>query len=90
MTRELERSVDGRNPYSGRWVGFRPAEPTTKWDLLGDEDRAAYERTPLSQPDGSPVTCPHCNTPMTTEAAFAQHFVITDLRYWNVGDCPRE
>jgi hypothetical protein len=86
---ELERSVDHRNPYVGQLLPVRWPVPVTKWDLLGDADRESVLMSMTIASDGSPVLCPGCAEPLVTEADFARHFTIPDLRYWNLGWCPR-
>ncbi len=84
-----ERSTDGRNPYAYRVIGVIPAEPVTKWDLLGDDDREAYDGMPLTDSEGGVLRCSGCDELLPTEGAFARHFVLPDLRYWNLGRCPQ-
>jgi hypothetical protein len=86
----IERTEDLISPYAGYRVPIVGPVPVTKWDLVGDRGRADMERTP-TRPPGEPVlTCPACHAPLPTEADFARHFVIPDLRYWNLGNCPHE
>jgi hypothetical protein len=85
---KLERSEGFRNPYAGRMLPVRWPVPVTKWDLLGDADRESVERQTITA-DGMPVPCTLCEADLVTEADFARHFTIPDLRYWNLGDCPR-
>jgi len=67
----------------------------TKWSLLqrqlanlnADAAKLAAElewmkRTPFGQP------CSGCGAALATEADFAKHFVVTDLRLLNIGHCP--
>jgi len=61
-----------------------PSGPITKWDALHTHERAQLERTPFM--DGVQL-CSGCGTPLPTEAAFAQHFTVTDRRYLNLGSC---
>lgn len=82
------RSIDGANPYRG----FRsyPAftDDLTKWDLLGDADREALDRTAFKDSSGGPGACSGCRESLSTEGAIARHFTLPDARYWNVGNCP--
>lgn len=90
MTEQLLRTDGVQSPYNGTsYVPVRWPVPVTKWDLLGDAARAAYERMTIHA-DGGPVLCAGCAEVLVTEADFARHFVIPDLRYWNVGDCPNQ
>lgn len=67
----------------------------TKWDVLKTRLDAARQhvadmqaemlgmiKTPLKTP------CSACGKVLWTEAEFAQHFIVPDTRYLNVGYCP--
>ena len=67
----------------------------TKWQILNERRAKAQaaadsiaadfrwmERTVFGRP------CIGCGTMLETEADFAQHFVIPDERYLNLGNCP--
>jgi len=54
----------------------------TKWDLLTEDERRALENTPF---EGE---CYYCQTPLKTEAEFAQHFIVPNTQYRNLGWCP--
>lgn len=69
--------------------------PPTKWSVLQsrlakaredalriERDLAWMERTPLNVP------CAGCAVNLATEADFAKHFVLSDTRYLNLGECP--
>jgi hypothetical protein len=69
--------------------------PPTKWSVLQhrlDEanaqatrlrrELASLERTPCN------LNCSGCGVLLETEADFAQHFVLSDTRYLNLGECP--
>jgi hypothetical protein len=56
--------------------------PYTKWDFLSDNERKDLELTPFN---GS---CSQCGIQLETEADFAKHYIISDIRYFNLGDCP--
>lgn len=58
------------------------AKPVTKWDLLSEEDRRGLERTTCG------VECTGCGEPLITEADFAQHFILYNRTYLNIGYCP--
>ena len=59
--------------------------PFTKWDFLSDFERKEYESITFS--DGK-QSCSKCGTDLATEADFAKHYIISDVRYFNLGDCP--
>lgn len=72
------------SPYAGRMRPVRPERPTTKWDLMTPEQRAGLD----GQDSGVTGGCSGCGADVSTEGRFARHFVLPDLRYWNLGDCP--
>lgn len=93
--RELNRSryeitshVELRNGklYVTRYLEGLEA-PYTKWDFLSDKEREDYTNTPCG--DGT-VTCSQCNELLLTEADFAKHYTVTDVRYFNLGACPNK
>lgn len=53
----------------------------TKWDFLSDGERQGLERTKFGQ------DCSTCGEHLKTEADFAKHYVVTDPRYFNLGQC---
>lgn len=55
---------------------------TTKWDLISTEQREALDAMSFGG------DCSFCGEPLPTEGAFARHFVVTDYRYPNLGECP--
>jgi hypothetical protein len=68
---------------------------TTKWDVLTARQAEAQaladslardlngmEHTPFGKP------CVACLTILETEADFARHFILSDTRYLNLGNCP--
>lgn len=55
----------------------------TKWDVLSDSERSELAGVPFGRP------CSRCGTHLETEADFAQHFAVPDLRYINLGNCPK-
>lgn len=63
--------------------------PCSKWDLLSDSEKRAYENTTLTK-EGTAVECTGCGEELTTEADFAKHFVIDNLHYLNLGHCPKK
>lgn len=83
---DILRSTDGLSPYRHLPWPVRSDTPITKWDLLGDEDRLAVEDAPMS-PDNTEVHCA-CGVDVSTEGRFLRHYVLPDLRYWNLGECP--
>lgn len=72
------------NPYAGMSLPVRPRIPTTKWDLLDGVERADADATPSGVADG----CSGCGADVSTEGRFARHFILVDLRFWNLGECP--
>jgi hypothetical protein len=56
--------------------------PYTKWMLLSDNERISLEECELD------TICSQCGEKLATEADFAKHFIIPDLRYFNLGYCP--
>ncbi len=59
--------------------------PFTKWDLLSADEKKSYENIPFTA--NGTGECSQCKEPLDTEADFAKHFFISDLRYLNLGDC---
>ena len=57
----------------------------TKWDLITAAERRALDATPFS--DGT-KGCSVCHTPLPTEGDVARHYLVPDLRYKNLGECP--
>jgi len=72
-----------------RWVKEKRRDhyqgTSTRWDLMTDADRASAETQPWA--DGS-ATCSGCDFEIFTEADFYKHFIIPDLRHYNLGYCP--
>lgn len=65
----------------------------TKWDYLWPAEMVALANTPFLKASddrtGSvPGTCSECGADIGTEAMFAQHFIVPDRRYLNLGYCP--
>lgn len=56
---------------------------TTKWDLISEDEREGFRNTPCN------LNCTGCGELLATEADFAAHFVLADIRYKNLGECPR-
>lgn len=75
---------DGRYYVTREITGL--AGPVTRWDFLTDAERAGLAATPFTA-NGTGV-CSKCGTALATEADFAQHFVVPDVRYLNLGQCP--
>lgn len=68
---------------------------STKWEILEarrDEylAQAATIQRMLDSLEKTPcgVTCHRCDAYLRTEKDFAQHYLIPDARYLNIGDCP--
>lgn len=59
----------------------RNGERVTKWALSLDSERESMR----GQAFGG--ACSVCGTTLATEADFAEHFVIRDSRYLNIGEC---
>jgi hypothetical protein len=59
--------------------------PYTKWDLLSESEQRDYENTAFTA--NGTGDCSQCGEHLATEADFAKHFIISDLRYMNLGDC---
>ena len=64
-----------------------PAGPITKWDVLHPIERAGLDATPIVREEGT-LTCSGCGTPLPTEGDFARHFIVTNRRLLNLGECP--
>lgn len=67
----------------------------TKWDVLVSrrDELAAQLEAANRELRGLEITrcgltCSGCGTYLETEADFAKHFVIPDIRYLNLGNCP--
>lgn len=71
------------SPHAGRQLPVRPDVPTTKWDLMTPAQRESVDNAP----SGCPV-CLTCGADISTEGLFARHYVLPDLRFWNLGHCP--
>lgn len=76
-------------------VTYPVSKGRTKWEIL--TARRMELRRALSDMDRTlsglenttcGLTCSGCGTVLATEADFAQHFIVTDERYLNLGDCP--
>jgi hypothetical protein len=68
----------------------RPDGRPTKWDFITPAERIALRKTPFLDCYNKPGACSVCGTPLPTEADFAKHFVLRDVRYLGLGDCPRD
>ena len=55
----------------------------TKWDMISTEEQESLKKTRLSN-----TNCTGCGKPLPTEAAFAQHFILYNQQYLNIGYCP--
>lgn len=79
----LRKAMKAIDAWEDRFRVATKGRLLTKWDLSGEEDRKWMERTNLHHP----VTCHTCDHPIVTEADFAKHYVVGDLRYTNLGSC---
>jgi hypothetical protein len=68
----------------------------TKWEVLKNrldiaEQEAAKLRRELEGLKNTPcgLHCSDCGLLLETEADFANHFILLDIRYLNLGDCPK-
>lgn len=85
MEQTVSAEIRNGNLYVTRYVGKVNADtPLTKWNLLSDEERVWAENTPFV------TKCSGCGVMLETEADFAKHFVISDVRLFNLGTCPNE
>lgn len=57
---------------------------TTKWDLLTEQEQRELTNQRCD------LYCAGCETLLETEADFAQHFIIPDTQYRNLGYCPTQ
>jgi hypothetical protein len=69
----------------------------SKWDVLLERHQKAYnEEQRLARELGClenttcNLTCSDCGKVHETEAEFAQHYLIPDERYLNLGYCPNK
>lgn len=67
----------------------------TKWDVLTArlaeaEAEASRLRVELAGLDATEcgLSCDGCGEVLATEGDFARHFVVSDTRYLNLGECP--
>jgi hypothetical protein len=67
-----------------QYIRTRPDGRPVKWDYLSPAQMQALANTPWGPP------CIICGQPLPTEADFAKHFVLTDIRFLNLGNCPRD
>ena len=74
-----ESRVTTRDPRPPR--GPRPSYT----NLITAAERRALDATPFS--DGT-KGCAVCHTPLPTEGDVARHYLVPDLRYKNLGECP--
>lgn len=82
-----------------RWVQTRPDGLFTKWDFMSPAQMQRLSKIPFLKCEWDPETgkervvpgsCGQCGHPTPTEAEFAKHFVIPDLRYLGLGYCPNK
>lgn len=75
---------NGRVYVSRMLADLDPEKQFTKWDFMSD-----WEREKLaSQAFGR--ECTKCHTMLDTEADFAQHFIVANPTYFNLGECPSD
>lgn len=76
-----------------RYITFRGDGQFTKWDFMSPAQMQGLANMPFLQSteDGYvPGKCGACKHPLPTEAEFAKHFVIPDIRYLGLGYCPNK
>lgn len=84
---EYTGTVEIRNGrvYVTRMVAdLDPEKQFTKWDFLSDWEREKLQTQTFGKP------CGKCDTMLNTEADFAKHFIVTNPRYFNLGECPSD
>ena len=88
MSKEYTAKVEIRNNriYVTREITELKA-PYTKLDFLSADERLILAATLFE--DGK-QSCSQCRTPLPTEYDFAKHYILSDVRYLNLGDCPRK
>lgn len=62
--------------------------PITLWDIISDSEREYMERQPFNGTGKG--QCSGCGIEHKTEADFARHYWIPELRYRNLGLCPEK
>jgi len=67
--------------YRKQWRKEHPG-PVTKWDALNEREREEMRQQRYGD------KCSGCQTWLETEADFAKHYVLDDMRYLNLGHCP--
>lgn len=82
-----------------RIEAIKPGQQVTKWDMIGDWERKSLDNTPHTKPEviswdpyeerRVPGWCSGCHEPLPTEGAFARHYILTDLHYTGLGECPK-
>lgn len=73
----------------------RTSYPRSKWDILYERghftEMLGLECTRCSNiADGGHIKCGYCGTEHNTEGDFARHYIVTDSRYLNLGECPHD
>jgi hypothetical protein len=56
----------------------------TKWELVGPAEQRSLANSVCD------LRCSYCDIYLATESDFAKHFVVTDPRYKNLGECPNK
>jgi hypothetical protein len=84
-------------PDTRRYVVSTSKPLRTKWEILSEALEEARNTVQVleqgmrdleAKPFGS--ECSYCGTEFATEADFDRHFIITNERHLNLGECPRK
>lgn len=79
----MRQAVQAINDWQDRFKVATKGRLLTKWDLSGENERQWMERTNLHRP----VNCHTCDALIITEAHFAKHYIVEDVRYPGLGYC---
>lgn len=76
---------DGRLPLAERHRIARERNGfVTKADLITPESLADLDNVTIDETE-----CVGCGIALKSEGDFARHFIVDDVRYVNLGHCPR-
>lgn len=83
------------------WNVFPLNKGRTKWEVLEarrmavrkalsdiEREMTGLEQTPCRNSVGEPLSCGSCGAVHETEKDFADHYIVRDERYLNLGECP--